>query len=294
MLIEIKAKYHKNKSKISATTVKLILLHDKLEITLKHRYFIYLSYKGTNYHGWQVQPGSITVQEVLNQSISKLLREEVYCIGAGRTDTGVHAPCFYAHFDSKHSGLEKEEKFVYKLNCILPKDIAVHELIPVSPEAHARFDATSRTYLYRISQVKNPFNLDYAMQFTKDLDIVNMNKASEILKEYTDFTSFSKLHTDVKTNNCKIIHAVWTVFNKELHFTISADRFLRNMVRSIVGTIIDVGLGKITPDDIRTIIEKKNRSEAGTSVNACGLHLIKIEYPYIILNDNHLHSSFIF
>lgn len=247
---------------------------------MKRRYFIYLSFKGTNYHGWQIQPGAITVQEVLNKGLSTLLREDIYCIGAGRTDAGVHAPCFYAHFDTKHD-LSPTEKTIFKINCILPKDIAVHGIISVLPEAHARFDATSRTYLYRISQCKNPFNQEFAMQFTKTLDVDNMNKASSILKEYNDFTSFSKLHTDVKTNNCKITHAAWTFQDNELHFTITADRFLRNMVRAIVGTLMDVGLGKISPEDVRTIIEKKDRCEAGTSAAACGLHLVNIEYPYI-------------
>jgi len=258
---------------------------------LKYRYFIYLSYKGTHYHGWQIQPNSITVQEVLNRCLSTLLKEEIYCIGAGRTDTGVHASCFYAHFDSQRVELEKEIQFLYKLNCILPKDIAVHDLISVAPEAHARFDAISRTYLYRISQAKNPFNLEYTMQHTKSLDINKMRTASDILKEYIDFTSFSKLHTDVKTNNCKISQAIWEVHGSELHFLITADRFLRNMVRSIVGTLIEVGSGKIPPNEIRHIIEKKDRKEAGTSVDASGLHLIKIEYPYRTLNLNDLISS---
>jgi tRNA pseudouridine38-40 synthase len=261
---------------------------------LKNRYFIYLSFKGTYYFGWQVQPNSITVQEVLNQSLSKLLREEIYCIGAGRTDTGVHAPCFYAHFDSQHAGLDQDDKTIYKLNCILPKDIAVHSIISVKPEAHARFDALSRTYLYRISQVKNPFNLDFTMVYTKPLHIEKMNHACGILKEYSDFTSFSKLHTDVKTNNCKITQAVWTIQGTEIHFTISADRFLRNMVRAIVGTMLEIGKGKLSPSDIRSIIEEKNRSAAGTSVDASGLHLIKIVYPYITLYDNHLPYSVIF
>lgn len=261
---------------------------------MKYRYFIYLSFKGTHYHGWQVQPGSVTVQEVLNQSLSKILREEIYCIGAGRTDTGVHAPCFYAHFDSHQADLNADLKFLYKLNCILPKDIAVHEVIMVKPDAHARFDALSRTYLYRISRVKNPFATEFAMHFTKALDIDQMNLAAGMLKEYTDFTSFSKLHTDVKTNNCIVTHAAWSTQGTELQFTISADRFLRNMVRAIVGTLMDVGLGKLPTEGIRTVIEKKNRSEAGISVDACGLHLIKIEYPYITLSSNHLSGSIFF
>jgi tRNA pseudouridine38-40 synthase len=261
---------------------------------LKNRYFIHLGFKGTNYFGWQVQPNSITVQEVLNQSLSKLLREEIYCIGAGRTDTGVHAPYFFAHFDSQIVGLEKDKKVVFKLNCILPKDIVVYSIVSVATDAHARFDAISRTYLYRISQVKDPFSLDFTMLYTKPLHIDKMNQACAILMEYTDFTSFSKLHTDVKTNNCKINKAIWTVQGTELHFIISADRFLRNMVRAIVGTMIEVGSEKIVPSRIRTIIEEKNRSAAGTSVDGAGLHLIKIEYPYITLIDNHLPNSLIF
>jgi len=261
---------------------------------LKNRYFIHLSFKGTHYFGWQVQPNSITVQEVLNQSLSKLLREEIYCIGAGRTDTGVHAPCFYAHFDSELTDLDKDKKVVYKLNCILPKDIAAYQIISVAPEAHARFDATSRTYLYRICQAKNPFNLDFTMFYTKSLNVDKMNEACEILKDYTDFTSFSKLHTDVKTNNCRITQALWTIQGSEVHFTISADRFLRNMVRAIVGTMLEIGKDKLQPSDLHKIIKEKNRSAAGTSVDAAGLHLVRIEYPYIKLIDNHLTDSFIF
>jgi len=257
---------------------------------LTYRYFIHLSFKGTHYHGWQVQPGSITVQEVLNRSLSLVLHEEIYCIGAGRTDAGVHAVCFYVHFDSKQDNLHKNEKLLYRLNCILPWDIAVHDIFSVSPNAHARFDAISRSYLYRISQIKDPFNLDFTMKFTKALDINKMNQAALMLKEYTDFSSFSKSHTDVKTNNCKIISAAWTRCGTELHFNISADRFLRNMVRAIVGTLINVGLNKIQPETTRIIIENKNRSEAGSSVDASGLHLVKIKYPDSILNHNHLHD----
>ncbi len=254
---------------------------------MTNRYFIHLCFKGTLYHGWQVQPNFITVQEVLNQSLSRFLHEKIYCIGAGRTDAGVHAQCFYAHFDTQRNDLHQDSTFIFKLNCILPKDIAVFNIIPVAPEAHARFDAISRTYLYRISRVKDPFSMEFAKFLSKKLEVDKMNIAAEIIKTYTDFTSFSKSNTDVKTNNCSISHAKWTNSGTELHFTISADRFLRNMVRAIVGTLLEIGLGKIPPESIGDIIEKKDRSEAGASIDACGLHLIKIQYPDTILNNNH-------
>jgi tRNA pseudouridine38-40 synthase len=246
---------------------------------LFYRYFIHLGYKGTHYHGWQIQPGVVTIQEILNQHLSILLGESIQTVGAGRTDAGVHAPCFYAHFDCHLKNIQQDHQLIYKLNAILPRDIAIYKIFAVQPEAHARFDAISRTYLYRISTVKDPFNLEFAMYFKRSLNLENMNKASEILKEYTDFSSFSKLHSDVKTNNCKIMLAQWELKDHELHFTINADRFLRNMVRAIVGTLIEVGTNKILPEDIRFIIENKNRSLAGSSVKAHGLHLIQIQYP---------------
>jgi tRNA pseudouridine38-40 synthase len=244
------------------------------------RYFIRLGYKGTHYHGWQIQPGAITIQEVLNKQLSMLLREEIYSVGAGRTDTGVHAPCFYAHFDSTADNLHADrEKFIYKLNAVLPTDIAVYDLFKVTPEAHARFSALSRTYLYRICRNKDPFTYDFCHYLSKPLDIDKMNEAAKILFEYIDFTSFSKLHTDVKTNNCKILEAHWEISGNELQFYISADRFLRNMVRAIVGTCVSVGEHKTSIDQFREIIESKNRSEAGVSIAAKGLHLINIDYP---------------
>ena len=244
-----------------------------------YRYFIHLGYKGTYYHGWQIQPGVITVQEVLNQHLSLLLKETIQTFGAGRTDAGVHASSFYAHFDCTLNLLDQNPKFIYQLNSILPNDVAVYKILAVRADAHARFDAISRTYLYRICQVKDPFNLEFAMSFKHSLNIGAMNRASEILKEYTDYSSFSKLHTDVKTNNCAILDAKWELSGNELHFTIKADRFLRNMVRAIVGTLIEVGMNKILPEDIRFIIENKSRSLAGSSVKAHGLHLIQIQYP---------------
>jgi tRNA pseudouridine38-40 synthase len=246
---------------------------------LLQRYFIHLGYKGTYYHGWQIQPGAISVQEVLNQHLSLLLKETIQTVGAGRTDSGVHASSFFAHFDSHSKDLDQNPKFIYQLNSILPRDIAVYKILAVHSDAHARFDAISRTYLYRICMIKDPFNIEFAMHFKYPLDITAMNKASEILKEYTDFSSFSKLHTDVKTNNCKIFEAKWELSGNELHFTIKADRFLRNMVRAIVGTLIEVGKNKILPENIRSIIENKSRSLAASSVKAQGLHLIQIQYP---------------
>lgn len=249
-----------------------------------YRYFIHLGYKGTNYHGWQIQPNKVTVQEILDKSLSLLFKQNIRTIGAGRTDTGVHAPYFFAHFDSELDDLHQNQKIIYQLNSILPLDIAVYNIISVRPNSHARFDAISRTYLYRISQIKDPFNLEFAMHFVRPLNIDAMNNAADILKEYTDFTSFSKLHSDVKTNNCRIFDAKWETKQHELHFTITGDRFLRNMVRAIVGTLIDIGCNKISPDDVRLIIKSKNRAKAGNSVKAHGLHLIHIQYPVEIFN----------
>lgn len=252
---------------------------------MPNRYFIRLSFKGTRYHGWQIQPGVITVQDVLQQKLSILLQEPVHTIGAGRTDTGVHAPTFYAHFDTGKEHLHKNTKFIYQLNCILPWDISVHDIFHVHKDAHARFDAISRTYLYRIIQEKDPFSSEFVTFFFKKLDLEKMNQAAVIMMGYTDFTSFSKLHTDVKTNNCTIFKAEWIKVGKELQFTISANRFLRNMVRAIVGSLLEIGQGKMSPEVIRTIIESKNRSEAGTSVDAKGLHLIDIVYPESITKN---------
>lgn len=244
-----------------------------------HRYFIQLSYKGTNYHGWQVQPNAISVQETLNKAFSTILREEIELTGAGRTDTGVHAKNYIAHIESKKENLHTDTKLVFKLNSILPKDIAIHSIKKVKKDAHARFDATSRTYHYFIHQAKDPFVLEKSTYIPYQLDIDKMNAATQVLFSYTDFTSFSKLHTDVKTNNCKITKAIWAISDEKLKFTITADRFLRNMVRAIVGTLIEVGKGKITIDDFKNIIESKNRSNAGTSAPAQGLFLVNIDYP---------------
>ncbi len=242
------------------------------------RYFIYLSYNGTNYHGWQVQPNGISVQEVLEKCFSAVLGENIAITGAGRTDTGVHAASMVAHFDVEKP-IEDPTSLTGKLNNFLPKDIAIQKIVPVTPNAHARFDAISRTYEYRITQCKNPFLTQLAYQCTRSLDVDLMNKAAQILFNYTDFTSFSKLHTDVKTNNCKIMKAEWKKRDDMLVFTIQADRFLRNMVRAIVGTLLEVGKGNITIEQFCEIIEQKDRCSAGTSVPGHALFLVNVEYP---------------
>lgn len=242
------------------------------------RYFIYIAYKGTAYHGWQIQPNGITVQEVFTKALSTILREEIDVVAAGRTDAGVHAKNMVAHFDFTTHDLD-EELLLRRLNSILPNDISVHKLVKVKPDAHARFDAVSRTYEYKIYMQKNVFKDDLAVRFYSPLDFNAMNEAAAILKEYKDFTSFSKLHTDAKTNNCVIFDAFWEKRTDEWVFTIKADRFLRNMVRAIVGTLLDVGTQKISVDDVRTIIEAKDRSKAGASVQPHGLYLLEVEYP---------------
>lgn len=246
------------------------------------RYFAHLAYKGTNFHGWQFQPNAITVQETLNKAFSTILREEISLTGAGRTDSGVHARNFYAHFDSGNSLLAANNNILLKLNSYLPKDIYLYRILKVHENANARFDARERIYKYYISEKKEIFKNDYCWQFYQALDIEKMNEAAKLLLNHTDFTSFSKLHTDVKTNNCKLIKACWTYENDLLVFTISADRFLRNMVRSIVGTLIEVGLSKCSIQEFNDIIEVKDRSAAGTSVPAKGLFLEDIYYPYPI------------
>ncbi|WP_075589986.1 tRNA pseudouridine(38-40) synthase TruA [Labilibacter marinus] len=250
------------------------------------RFFIELSYNGKKYHGWQIQPNAITVQKVLNDSLSKILREEINVVGCGRTDTGVHATYFVAHFESEKQDID-ELHFVHKMNRILPKDIAVYSLTLVDDETHTRFSATSRTYEYHIVDKKNPFLQEFAYQSHVPLDFNLMNEASRILFDYIDFTSFSKLHTDVKTNNCKITKAIWEFKNNKWVFTISADRFLRNMVRAIVGTLLEVGRGKMTLDQFKKVIEAKDRGVAGTSAPAHALYLINVTYPEELFKAKH-------
>jgi len=240
------------------------------------RYFIELSYNGKNYHGWQIQPDVISVQEKLNSALSIILQKKIEVVGAGRTDTGVHASQMFAHFDVDS---ELKGDYVFKLNSILPDDIVVYKLFLVDDEKHVRFDAVSRSYEYKIWLGRNPFLLDVTWQIhSQNLDINLMNEAASLLLEYEDFQTFSKVKTDVYTFNCNVTQAVWKKNINELTFYISANRFLRNMVRSIVGTLLDVGLGKLSQDDFRKIIESKNRGKAGLSVPAKGLFLTQIKY----------------
>jgi len=241
------------------------------------RYFIQLSYNGKNYHGWQNQPNAISVQEVIEKGLTTLLKEQISIVGAGRTDTGVHAIQMFAHFDTDCS-FDKAD-LVFKLNAFLPNDVAIQEIFKVKSDSHARFDAISRTYRYRVALRKNAFNFDDAYFLTKPLDIDKMNEAVKILFQYKNFQCFSKSNTDVKTYNCEIMSANWTIYDDEIHFVIKADRFLRNMVRAIVGTMINIGTGKLEVSDMHDIIKSKNRSNAGYSVPAHGLYLIEVEYP---------------
>lgn len=246
------------------------------------RYFIHLAYNGTAYCGWQTQPQLPTVQLTIEQALATLLRHTTPVVGCGRTDTGVHAADFYAHFDSTAIEGQKEIKdLVFKLNNILPPDIAVFDIFPVADNAHARFDATARTYQYHVSERRLPFRQGQYCRIYFRPDVEMMNRAAKVLMEYDDFTSFAKLHTQVKTNICYLTHAEWTPEADGLVFTIQSNRFLRNMVRSVTGTLLDVGRGKLTIDGLREIIEKKDRCAAGVSMPACGLFLTKVEYPYL-------------
>ncbi len=240
------------------------------------RYFIEFSYNGTHFFGYQIQPKQISVQEVLEKALSTLLREDIKTTGAGRTDTGVHARKIFAHFDTDQP---ISADLVKRLNAFLPPSIAIKRIFQVEEEMHARFSAVYRTYEYHISLEKDPFAEAFSWQMWRQkFDVEKMNEACKILFEYEDFTSFSKLHTDVKTNNCKIYHAQWKQKGSSLVFTISANRFLRNMVRAIVGTLVEVGLGKIKPTDLHDIIQAKYRNKAGASAPAHGLYLVDVGY----------------
>ena len=231
-----------------------------------NRYFIYLGYNG------------LTVQQCLEEALATLLRRPVPVVGAGRTDAGVHARLMVAHFDWDEP-LADPAFLAEKLNRLLPKDIAVYRVVPVKPEAHARFDATSRTYKYYVTTRKDPFNYDLVYRMNGKLDFEAMNEACKVLFDYIDFTSFSKLHTDVKTNNCRIYQAGWKQEGDVWVFTVQADRFLRNMVRAIVGTLLEVGRGKLTIDGFRKVIEAKDRCKAGGSVPGHALFLVNVTYP---------------
>ena len=243
-----------------------------------NRYFIYLSYNGKPFCGWQIQPNGITVQQRIEEALSTILRRPMSIVGAGRTDAGVHAQLMVAHFDSEEP-ISDLPFLADKLNRLLPKDIAIDRIVPVTPDAHARFDATSRTYKYYLTAKKNPFNYDWVYRYIGKLDYDLMNEACRVLFEYTDFTSFSKLHTDVKTNNCRIMEAGWKQEGDVWVFTIRADRFLRNMVRAIVGTLLEVGRGKLSLSGFREVIEAKDRGRAGTSAPGHALYLVDVTYP---------------
>ena len=243
------------------------------------RYFIHLAYNGACYNGWQTQPGLPTVQETLEKSLSTLLRQPIAVVGCGRTDTGVHASDFYAHFDvSDECGVMSDE-LVFKLNNFLPADIAIFDIFPVADNAHARFDATARTYQYHVSDRRLPFRQGQYCRIYFKPDLERMNEAARLLMQYDDFTSFAKLHTQVKTNICHLSEAHWDTVGEEWVFTIRSNRFLRNMVRSVTGTLLDVGRGKLSLDGLKEIVEKKDRCAAGVSMPACGLFLTKVEYP---------------
>lgn len=242
------------------------------------RYFIELSYNGKNYHGWQIQPNAITVQETLENALSLLTGDKISVVGCGRTDTGVHASQFFLHFDTSQQIDKKKLKF--KLNAFLPSDIAIFQIFKVNDDTHARFDAVSRTYEYRISLRKNPFLTDTAWKNEEaKIDINAMNSAAQLLLQYENFKCFSKSKTDVKTYNCDISKAIWKKEDDLLIFHITANRFLRNMVRAIVGTLMNVGLEKLKIEEFKEIIESKNRSRAGVSAKAHGLFLTEVVYP---------------
>ncbi len=241
------------------------------------RYFVELSYNGKNYHGWQKQPNSISVQQLVENTLSNVIRKDITIVGCGRTDAGVHASQFFLHFD-----MEEEldtENLIFKLNSCLPTDIAIYRVFSVSDKDHARFSAVFRSYEYRIFLKKNPFFTDTSWQvYNQNYDLKKMNEAAKILFEYTNFKCFSRSRTDVKTYNCKIMRAEWIQDNDVFVFHIKADRFLRNMVRAIVGTLLQIGQHKITLQDFRRIIESEDRTQAGASAKAKGLFLTEVGY----------------
>lgn len=247
------------------------------------RYFIQLSFEGTHYHGWQVQNNANSIQAELQKALSTILRLPIEVTGAGRTDTGVHAKQMFAHFDIANAP-DDLEKLVFKLNSILPHDIAIQSIFDVPTDFHSRFTATARSYEYHLHQTKNPFKRHHSYYFNRQLSVDKMNQAAQLLLNYSDFSAFSKSNTQTFTNDCIIYNAVWEITDDGLVFHISANRFLRNMVRAIVGTLLEIGVGKYEVDAIHSIILSKSRSEAGTSVPACGLYLTRVEYPFPSIN----------
>jgi len=243
------------------------------------RYFINISFKGTSYHGWQLQPNAVTVQKILEDALSLVTGEGIRTTGAGRTDSGVHARSFYAHFDSSSDSLHNNTKFIFRINSLLPHDISVNSICRTLPDAHARFSAVSRTYCYHISLTRDPFTFDFSWPVHPVPDIGLMNEACSLLLGNNDFTSFARLHSDVRTNICNVTAARWERHDNMLLFTIRADRFLRNMVRAITGTAVDVGRGKLSVEGFGEIIKARDRCRAGKSAPAKGLFLEDIEYP---------------
>lgn len=246
------------------------------------RYFIYLEYKGTAYHGWQIQPNAVSVQGVLDKALSTVLRTPIYTLGAGRTDTGVHAREMVAHFDyetPQEGGSLDTDKLAFKLNSILPADIAIHTIRHVRDDAHARFDATGRTYEYWVTETKSVFTKGLVTRLPYSLDYAAMNEAAKVLLEETDFASFCKAHSDAKTTLCDVRRAYWEKRGDCWVFTIEADRFLRNMVRATVGTLVEIGRGRMTKEDLRQVLHDKDRCAAGESMPSDGLYLTKIDYP---------------
>ncbi len=249
----------------------------------KQRHFIHLAYNGANYAGWQIQPNANSVQEMLNKALSTLLREAVYVVGAGRTDTGVHARQMFAHVDCEAAFNPAE--LAFRLNRFLPPDIAIKEIFAVADDAHARFSATSRSYNYYISPTKNPFATDLAWLVEHPLDVQKMNEAATLLLGEKDFGAFSKSNTQTKTNICNVTEAKWITEGDFLVLHISANRFLRNMVRAIVGSLVNVGQNKTTVAGFQDIITAKNRTLAGESAPAHGLYLTHVAYPTEIRKD---------
>ena len=241
------------------------------------RYFIEISYDGTPYHGWQRQPNAMTVQEQLEEALSTLLRKTTSLTGAGRTDTGVHARQLFAHFD--HDGAVDLEHLRFRLNRYLPEAIAVISICKVTADAHARFDATARSYEYIVGTVKDPFQKDRAFLVEQPLDMARMQEGAELLLGSKDFKCFSRSKTDVKTYFCEVRNSVWKAQGDTLVFSITADRFLRNMVRAIVGTLLEIGRGKMTLSELQGILLSKDRTKAGPSVPAHGLYLTAVTYP---------------
>lgn len=249
------------------------------------RYFIEFAYDGGAFHGWQRQPNALSVQQTLEEALATILGVPTPLTGAGRTDTGVHARQMYAHFDSEEY-ITDRRRFLRSLNRMAGRDIAVRQLIPVEDDAHARFDATERSYKYFITFEKSPFLRDYAWESPRPLNIYKMNEAASMLLDICDFTSFAKLHSDTKTNICDVRYAHWEPFANQysvpgIVFTITADRFLRNMVRAIVGTLVDVGRNRLSVEDFKNIIDARDRCSAGTSMPPQALFLWDVKYPFI-------------